>query len=168
MKNSKILKNPRASVGLPAERVEQIRSLAKARGITATALIEGWINRAYVEGEPGSIELPGYHVSRHDDFVVLAIAGHILPMMDEQRAVLLSAMLDGFAGTLIPPRAFELPSGMGTFVDLGGATLTGCRQGRGVLFTLADKASGEMKRFAVPASYGADLARMIRAVLIKH
>lgn len=168
MKNFENLKNPRASVGLPAERVEQIRSLAKARGITATALIEGWIHRAYAEGEPGSIELPGYRVSRHDDFVVVAIAGHILPMMDEQRAALLSSMLDGVAGALIPARTFKLPLDKTTPVDLGGFTLTGGRQGRGVLFALKDKASGEMKRFAVPASYVADLARMIRAVLIKN
>lgn len=162
---SNIQTTARASIGLPAARVEQIRSLADARGITTVALIEGWIQRDIAEGAPGATPLPGYDAFRDDNMIVVTIAGHTLPMMDELMALMLSTVLDGAAGTPNPPREFNMPTGTGVPLKLDGATFKVSRYGRGVVFSLETKAAGSIEKFAAPSSYITELATKIRAAV---
>lgn len=163
MTPSQITPTARGSVGLPAERVAQIRALAEARGITSTAIIEEWINRAIAEGAPGAIELPGFMAMRDDDSVFIQIAGRDLPWMKVQKAILLATVLDGAADTPNPVHEFNLPTGRAIPVDLDQATLTIGRHSRAVIFFLTDKETGKVEKFATPASFITDMARIIRA-----
>ena len=154
----------RGSIGLPAERVAQIRALAEVRRITTTALIEEWIDRTIAEGAPGAIELPGFMAVRDDNTVIIQIAGHQLPGMKVRTALLLAIVLDGAAGTQSPIREFDLPTGRAIPFDLDKKTLTIGRHGRAVLFALMDKETGNVEKFATPTSFITDIAWMIRTV----
>lgn len=162
--SSAVATTPRTSIGLPAERADQLRSLATARGITTTALIESWINRAIREKEPGAVELPGYGACRIKMDIIITIAGRTLPLLDELAAYLLSTVLDGAAGTLNPPREFKMDNGKAVTLPVGNATLVVGRQGRGVVFALTDH-KGKTEKFAAPSSYITDLARAIREAI---
>jgi hypothetical protein len=156
---------PRASIGMPAERVEQIRRLAEGRGISTVALIESWIQRDIAEGAPGATSLPGYSATRDDDIIAVQIAGRWLPMMKAQQAMLLSAVLDGAADTPNPALKFSLPTGRGIPLKLDGAVLKVGRHGRGVVFSLETEAAGSIEKWAAPSSYVAELAAAIRTAV---
>lgn len=164
----------RTTLGLPVERFEQLKALAKARDLAPAALVEEWIVQAVTSGAPGGFELPGYSAFRDDDVIVVEIAGRALPMMKVRDALKLSILLDGAAPTtgtdiLVNMRGpFTLSLGAAVPLDLGEATLIVGRKGRGVMFVLKNHATGKIDKFSAPTSYVADLARMIRSATDTH
>lgn len=159
-----IIKPIQSSVGLPSERLAQLRALADHHGVSLVEIVERAIRGAI---EAGEIEdtLPGFCEVAvvDDDLLFVSIRGASLPLIDQDQALLIAAVLDAAAG-VAPLPGVEFKSGTARSVDLGqGNKLVIGRHIRGVTLAIVDGETSETTiRTATAASIASDFARLLR------
>ncbi|WP_410824347.1 hypothetical protein [Methylobacterium oryzisoli] len=152
------------TIGLPAERLAQLREIAKARGTTIVGIVEAAIAQAVEDGEIPD-ELPGLaSVVPDDDILCLTIRGAPLPFLTREKAMVISTVLEAAAGVVHGDLGFSIKVGKGTAVDLGsGVKLMIGRHAKAVLISIVDAKTGEPRmKTATTPSLALDLAQIIR------
>ena len=160
-----IVKPSQVMLGLPAERLAQLRTLARNQGTTTVGVVERMLRRAIEEGDLEDT-LPGFceiDVTDEDEMIV-TIRGVQAPPLDRGEALLFAAVVDAAAGHIPLPGGGEF--GIGTAFSLplsrGGKLCVG-RHVRAVILALADGTTSEiMFRTATTASIAIDFARLLR------
>lgn len=161
---SRTIKPIQSSIGLPAERLAQLRALADYHGVSAVEIVERAIRQG-IEAGHISDELPGFADVDvvDDDLIIVSLRGETLPPIDRQQAHLIAAVLDAAAGKA-PLFGLEIKHGSAKGVDLGhGSKLYIGRHAKAVTLALMDGRTGEITlRTATTASIAADFARILR------
>lgn len=158
------VKPTQVMLGLPAERLAQLRALADHRGVTAVAVVEDMIRRAIEDKEIGD-DLPGLcevSPSGHD-LLGVTIRGRALPYLDRLQAQAFAALLSAAAGReALPGRDFKVGTAIGITLDDGHKLYVG-RNASAVLLKHVDGSTGEtMFRTATTASLACDFAALLR------
>lgn len=158
------VKPTQAMLGLPTERLAQLRAIASQRGVSAVEVVEHAIRSAIEAGEIDD-DLPGLCTITPMDGqgMVLEIRGQVLPPLDRDQAHLLAALLNAAAGReALPDREFKVGSAFSFALGRGFKIYVG-RHVRAVLLALVDSQTGETTfRTATTASLATDLARLLR------
>lgn len=158
------VKPSQAMLGLPAERLAQLRAIASRRGVSAVEVVERAIREAVEDKEIGD-DLPGLcEVSPvGHDLLEVTIRGRTLPYLDRLQAQAFAALLSAAAGRdALPGREFKVGSAINITLD-DGSKLTVGRHVRAVLLALVDGTTGETTfRTATTASLACDFAGMLR------
>ncbi|MFK5596353.1 hypothetical protein ACFZ8E_05030 [Methylobacterium sp. HMF5984] len=153
-----------SSVGLPAERLAQLRALADHHGVSGVEIIERAIRRGIEAGEIPDT-LPGFAdiAVADDDALFVSVRNVSLPLLDRDQAILIAAVVDAATGTA-PFPGLEFKSGSAKGVDLGhGNKLYIGRHAKAVTFGIVDgKTSQTTLRTATTASIATDFARLLR------
>ncbi|KAB1068553.1 hypothetical protein [Methylobacterium planeticum] len=161
---TRTVKPIQSSVGLPAERLAQLRALADRHGVSAVEIVERVIRSAV---EAGEIEdtLPGFAevAVADDDVLFVSIREASLPLLNRDQAHLIAAVIDAATGTT-PLLNLEFKSGTAMGIPLGyGHKLYVGRHAKAVTFTIVDGKTGETTlRTATTASIATDFARLLR------
>lgn len=152
-----------SSVGLPSERLSQLRALADHHGVSAVEIVERAIRSAV---EVGEIEdtLPGFAEIAivDDDLLFVSIREASLPLLNRDQAHLIAAVIDAATGTA-PLLGLEFKSGSATGISLGqGHKLYVGRHAKAVTLGIVDGKTGETTlRTATTASIATDFARLL-------
>ncbi|GEL39921.1 hypothetical protein MEX01_05120 [Methylorubrum extorquens] len=153
-----------SSVGIPSERLAQLRALAHHHGVSAVEIIERAIRRGVEAGEIADT-LPGFaDIAVVDDDVLFVTVRNVsLPLLDRYQANLIAAVIDAATGTA-PLPGLEFKSGSAKGVDLGhGNKFYVGRHAKAVTFAIVDGRSSQTTlRTATTASIATDFARLLR------
>lgn len=158
------IKPIQSSLGLPMERLAQLRALAEYHGTTAVEIIERTIRNAIEAGEIDD-SLPGFAEVTvvDDDLMIIEIRGQSLPPLDRDQAGLIAALVDAAAGkaSAIKP---SMKVGKASGLDLGAdVKLVVGRHAKAILLALVDTRSGETTfQTATSVGIAVDFARLIR------
>lgn len=158
------VKPAQAMLGLPAERLAQLRALADHRGVTAVEVVEQAIRRAIEDKEIGD-DLPGLCEVKPiwDEILGVTIRGYVLPSLDRLQAEAFALLLSAAAGReALPDREFKAGSAI-SLTFLGGQKLYVGRNASAVLIGLVDGKTGEtLFRTSTTASLACDFAALLR------
>ncbi|MCK2057194.1 hypothetical protein [Methylobacterium sp. 37f] len=161
---TRIIRPTQTSVGLPAERLTQLRALADRRGVSAVEVVEHAIRQAIEAGEIDDT-LPGFAEVAvvDDDLLFVSIRDASLPLLDGDQARLIAAVIDAATGSA-PLLGLEFKSNSGTGVPLGRDHWVYIgRHVKAVTFAIKDGETGEITlRTATTASIATDFARLLR------
>ena len=153
-----------SSVGLPAERLAQLRALADHHGVSGVEIIERAIRRGIEAGEIADT-LPGFTdiAVADDDALFVSVRNVSLPLLDRDQANLIAAVVDDATGTA-PFPGLEFKSGSAKGVDLGhGNKFYVGRHAKAVTFGIVDGKTGEtVLHTATSAGIATDFARLLR------
>jgi hypothetical protein len=159
-----IIQPKQVMLGLPAERLAQLRALADHHGVTAVEIIERAIRRG-IEAEEITDDLPGLcEVEQiENDALMVTIRGQKLPHLDRLQVSAFAALLDAAAGREpLPGREFKVGSAL-TINLWGGDKLFIGRHVRAVQMGLVNGETGEIVfRTATTFSLASDLAALLR------
>ena len=161
---TRIIRPTQTSVGLPAERLTQLRALADRDGVSIVEIVERVIRSAI---EAGEIEdtLPGFAEVAvvDDDLLFVSIRDASLPLLDGDQARLIAAVIDAATG-VAPLLGLKFKTGSATGVPLGdGCKLYVGRHVKAVTFAIMDGKTSEITlRTATTASIATDFARLLR------
>ncbi|GJD31902.1 hypothetical protein PMNALOAF_3166 [Methylobacterium adhaesivum] len=158
------VKPTQVMLGLPAERLAQLRALADHRGVTAVAVVEDMIRRAIEDKEIGD-DLPGLCEVKPiwNDSVGVTIRGRPLPPMDRLQVRAFAALLSAAAGReVLPDRDFKVGTAISITLDDDRRLYVG-RNASAVLLGLVDGKTNETTfRTATTASLATDFAALLR------
>lgn len=161
---TRIIKPTQSSVGIPSERLTQLRALADHHGVSAVEIVERAIRRGIEAGEIPDT-LPGFAdvAVVDDDALFVSIRDVSLPLLDQDQANLIAAVVDAATGTA-PFPGLEFKSGSAKGVDLGqGNKLAIGRHAKAVTFGIVDGKTGEtVLHTATSAGIATDFARLLR------
>ncbi|MER2268171.1 hypothetical protein [Methylobacterium oxalidis] len=172
-----IIRPQQATLGLPRERLFQLRALAEKRETTIVTLIEERIAQAIEDGDlPDEIE--GFKVERGDfGHIHITIRDTALPYVGSGKATAIAIVLDAAAGRPLPARddrpGFEAQRDKLIPIKLdedltNPATIALQRRGKGVMFSFRDDRTGQVMNTSFPPSIALDLARMLRKAVGDH
>lgn len=173
--NPILIQPQQATLGLPRERVIQLRALADKLGTTIVSVIEDRIAQAIEAGDlPDEIE--GFKVERGDfGHIRLTIRGTALPFVGRQMAEAVAIVLAAAAGQPLAPQpgrfGFEaqpdklIPIKLNEDLQFP-AVLAFQRHGKAVLCSFRDDRTGAVMKTSFPPSIALDLARMIRKAIV--
>ena len=163
------------TIGLPRERLSQLRALAEKRGTTIVGVIEDHIAQAIADGEiPDMID--GFGAEKVDfGRIEITVRGIALPPVGRQRAKSIAMVLDAAAGKPYVPTeptqfGFEMQPDKLVPIVLDEvhkqpATIAFMRHGKAVMFSHRDDITDHVTKTSFPPSIALDLARMIRAAI---
>lgn len=160
-----LVKPPQSMLGLPAERLTQLRALADRRGVSAVEIVERAI-RSAIEAREIEDDLPGFcEISIvDDDLMAVSLRGEDLPLLDRDQAQRIAMLVDAAAGNKTSlGKNFKVGKGFG--LDLGGdVQIVVGRHARAVMLALVD-ARTKKPTFRTATSFGiaTDFARLLRA-----
>lgn len=157
------------SVGLPRERLHQLRALADKRGTTLVGVIEGVISQAIEAGEIPD-EILGFKAERGDfGRIQITVRDTAFPAVGAAKAEAIALVLDAAAGKVDADArpGFALLPGKLVPIKLDEelnypATMAIGRHGRAVLISFRDERTSDVMKTALTPSLALDLARMIR------
>lgn len=158
------VKPSQAMLGLPAERLAQLRAIASRRGVSAVEVVERAIREAIEDKEIGD-DLPGLCevLLVGHDLLEVTIRGRALPPLDRLQAQAFATLLSAAAGReALPDRDFKVGTAISITLD-DGHKLTVGRHVRAVLLAVENGKTGEtMFRTATTASLACDFAALLR------
>lgn len=159
---SPFLKPEQRTIGIPSERLHQLRALAKRRGTTIVGVIEDAIAKAVEAGEI-PLELSGFvEIIPDDDVLFVSIRGTALPPLRRTKAQVVAAVLDAAAGGIDPITGLRLAVGKAFPVEIApDYRLFVGRHAKAVLIALEEKGEITMRTATTP-SIAADFARLLR------
>lgn len=159
-----IIKPEQGNLGIPAERLHQLRAIAKHRNSTIVSIIEAAIAQAIETGEIPD-ELDGFAtVVPDDDVLFVTIRGASLPALNRAKALVVATVLEAAAGVVNDELGFKIQVGKATGIDLGhGVKLAIGRHSKAVLLSLHDAQTNEpTMRTATSTGIALDFARILR------
>ncbi|KMO43602.1 hypothetical protein VQ03_07630 [Methylobacterium tarhaniae] len=161
-----LVRQASTTVTIPAERLPQLRALAKTRGMNAAGVIEAMLSAAMQAGEIPD-ELEGFKIIPDDDVLFVNVRGGDLPPLDRIKAQVLAVVLEAAAGDVNPELGVRIETGRALPVEVGAGkhrmiVLIG-RHAHAVLVNVKDvEADAYVLKTAMTAGMARDFARLLR------
>lgn len=162
-----LVRQASTTVTIPAERLPQLRALAKIRGLNSAGVIEAMLSAAMQAGEIPD-ELEGFKiVPADDDALFVNVRGVDLPPLDRLKAQVLAVVLEAAAGDVNPELGVRIETGRALPVEVGAGrhrmiALIG-RHAHAVLVNVKDvEANAYVLKTAMTAGMARDFARLLR------
>lgn len=161
-----LVRQASTTVTIPAERLPQLRALAKIRGTSAAGVIEAMLSAAMQAGEIPD-ELEGFKIIPDDDVLFVNVRGGDLPPLDRTKAQVLAVVLEAAAGDVNPEFGIKIETGRALPVEVGAGknrTIIGVgRHAHAVLVTVKNAEDGTYTiKTAMTAGMARDFARLLR------
>lgn len=159
-----------STITLPALRADQLRKIAKVRGVTITDLITGFIKKEIQRGTIAD-EMSGIRVGLKSGLLEITIEGIAVTFAPKQARLLANALYR----TAWQPSYTDVKRNNGTISDLWGSaewipcdggkhTVTVGRRGRGLVLSFDGRSKASVSLNPTDA---ADLSRVIRRTTAK-
>lgn len=163
-----LVRQASTTVTIPAERLPQLRALAKIRGMNAAGVIETMLSAAMQAGEIPD-ELEGFKIIPDDDVLFVNVRGGDLPPLDRIKAQVLAVVLEAAAGDVNPELGVKIETGRALPVEVCAGehrTIIGVgRHAHAVLVTVKNVEAGT---YAIKTAMTAGMARDFARLLRKH
>ena len=163
-----LVRQASTTVTIPAERLPQLRALAKTRGMNAAGVIEAMLSAAMQAGEIPD-ELEGFKFIADDDLLFINMRGADLPPLNRVKAQVLAVVLEAAAGDVNPEFGIKIETGRALPVEVGaGEHRTIIGVGRHAHAVLATVKNAETGAYAIKTAMTAGMARDFARLLRKH